>query len=215
MNRPTNPIQTENRFEEGLRRYLSESELNQIQSKKIGIGGVGGLGSNVAMILVRSGFKHFEILDMDLIEASNLNRQQYFHNEIGESKVKVTGQRLRAINPDLNLMTYETQWTEAASGQYFQDCDFVVEAFDQADFKFQFVRYYQEHAPVVISGNGMAGLTQKQPIRVQKVGNIYMVGDGTTDAACGHPPMAPRVTACAAKMAEIILDATLGIKICA
>ncbi|MBZ0165214.1 MAG: sulfur carrier protein ThiS adenylyltransferase ThiF [Candidatus Omnitrophica bacterium] len=211
MDQPCESTGTANIFEEGLRRYLTADQLEKIQARKIGIGGAGGLGSNAAMILVRSGFKNLEILDMDRIEPSNLNRQQYFTAEVGELKTAVTGRRLRAINPDLSLTLHTTQWTESNAETFFRNCDFVVEAFDQADFKFQFVRYYQQHAPVVISGNGMAGLTEKKPMKVHKVGNIYLVGDGTTDSACGHPPMAPRVTACAATMAEIILDLTLGL----
>ena len=55
----------------------------------------------------------------------------------------------------------------------------------------------------------MAGLLEKQPMKLRKIGNIYIAGDGITDAAQGHPPMAPRVTACAAMMAETVLDLTL------
>ena len=67
-----------NVFEQGLLRYLKPEQLTLIQSKRIGLGGAGGLGSNCAMMLVRSGFKHLEIIDQDVIDASNLNRQQFF-----------------------------------------------------------------------------------------------------------------------------------------
>lgn len=203
---------TTNIFEEGLLKFLDEKQLKKIQSMKIGIGGAGGLGSNVAMILVRSGFIHLEIIDHDVIEPSNLNRQQYFIDEVGQSKVSVLKDRLYKINPELNVVTHNARW-EAKHGNPFQQSnEIIVEAFDQASFKHQFVEYYIDKAKYVISGNGMAGLTQKEPMKVRKMGNLYMVGDTTTDAACGHPPMAPRVTACAAMMAEIVLDLTLGIE---
>lgn len=201
-----------NQFEEGLLRYLKPEQLQKIQSVKIGLGGAGGLGSNCAMILVRSGFKHFDILDHDVIDASNLNRQQYFLNEIGLSKVDVTKKRLLDINPDLDITIHKNKWSTDNGHQFFKNCDFVVEAFDQANFKYQFVEFYQDKAKTVVSGMGMAGLEQKKPMIKRKLGNVYMVGDGQTDSACGHPPMAPRVTACAAMMAEIVLDETLGIK---
>ena len=57
----------------------------------------------------------------------------------------------------------------------------------------------------------MAGLLEKEDMTIKKVGNVYIVGDHETDSADGHPPMAPRVTACAANMAEIVLDLTLKI----
>ncbi len=64
---------------------------------------------------------------------------------------------------------------------------------------------------VIVSGVGMAGLSEKKPMTVKKMGNVYICGDRSTDSAQGHPPMAPRVTQCAAMMAEIILDLTLGV----
>ena len=57
----------------------------------------------------------------------------------------------------------------------------------------------------------MAGLTQKEPMTVKKVGNVYICGDRSTDSHQGHPPMAPRVSACSAMMAEVVLDLTLNI----
>ena len=83
-----------NLFEQGLSTYLTKDQIETIQSVKVGIGGAGGLGSNVAMILTRSGFKHLEILDHDVIDPSNLNRQQYFVHEINQPKVDTLKKRL-------------------------------------------------------------------------------------------------------------------------
>lgn len=198
-----------NLFEEGLLKYLTSKQLHQIQSIKIGIGGVGGLGSNCAMILARSGFKYFEILDQDIIDASNLNRQQYFLSEIGLPKVTVTRQRLLDINPDLTIIAQQANWTPTDGEKYFQHCDYVVEAFDQAQEKCNFVNYYFNQKKLVVSGNGMAGLMTANPLTRRQVGNIIFIGDAITDTAQGHPPMAPRVTQCAAMMAEAILNHTL------
>jgi len=200
-----------NEFEKGLLRYLKPEQLALIQTKRIGIGGAGGLGSNVAMILVRSGFKHFEIIDQDVIDASNLNRQQYFLNEIGRDKVTVTKQRLLDINPELNILVHKTKWTPETGNDYFKGSDFIIEAFDVKEWKHGFVDFYHDKVKCVVSGVGMAGLLEKKPMAVKKVGNIYFVGDLSTDSALGHPPMAPRVTACAAKMSEIVLDLTIGV----
>lgn len=202
-----------NVFEQGLLRYLTRTQLDQIQKQRVGIGGAGGLGSNVALILVRSGFKNLEIIDQDVIDPSNLNRQQYYIHEVGQDKVLTLKSRLLDVNPDLNIRVVKDQWRPDNGSTFFTDASIVVEAFDQAKWKYSFVEFYRERAPFVVSGNGMAGLAQKQTMTVKKMGNIYFVGDLTTDSAEGHPPMAPRVTACAAKMAEIVLDLTLGIPV--
>jgi len=200
-----------NIFEQGLFKYLKPEELSRIQSKKIGIGGAGGLGSNCAMMLVRSGFKNLEIIDQDLIDASNINRQQYFTAEIGSPKVEVLKKRLLDINQDATIIIHQTKWHEGNAEGFFKGFDYIVEAFDVADWKYRFVQYYSPRFPVIISGVGMAGLSEKKPMTVKKMGNIYICGDRVTDSAQGHPPMAPRVTQCAAMMAEIILDLTLGV----
>ena len=200
-----------NVFEHGLLKYLKPEQLSLIQSKRVGIGGAGGLGSNCAMMLVRSGFKHLEIIDQDVIDASNLNRQQYFTAEIGKPKVTVTKQRLLDINPDATIIIHQQKWLEENAVDFFKGYDYIVEAFDVADFKFRFVQYYAPRFPVVVSGVGMAGLLDKKPMTVKKMGNVYLCGDRSTDSAQGHPPMAPRVTQCAGLMAEIILDLTLNI----
>ena len=198
-----------NIFEQGLLKYLKGEQLALIQSKKVGIGGAGGLGSNCAMVLVRSGFKNLEIIDQDLIDASNLNRQQYFTAEIGLPKAAVLKKRLLDINPDANILIHQTKWHEGNAEEFFKGFDFIVEAFDAADFKYRFVQYYATRFPVIVSGVGMAGLSEKKPMTVKKIGNVYICGDRSTDSAQGHPPMAPRVTQCAAMMAEIILDLAL------
>ncbi len=200
-----------NAFEQGLLKYLNADQLALIQSRKIGIGGAGGLGSNCAMILVRSGFKCLEIIDQDVIDASNLNRQQYFTAEIGRPKVEVLKTRLLDINPDANIVVHQTKWHEGNAEEFFKGFDIIVEAFDVTDWKYRFVQYYAPRFPLVISGVGMAGLKEKKPMTVKKMGNVYICGDRSTDSAKGHPPMAPRVTQCAAMMAEIVLDQTLGL----
>ncbi len=202
-----------NIFEQGLLKYLKPEHLTLIQSKKIGIGGAGGLGSNCAIILVRSGFKNLEIIDQDTIDASNLNRQQYYTAEIGLPKVDVLQKRLLDINPDAHILIHQAKWHEGNAEGFFKGFDFIVEAFDGTDWKHRFVQYYAPRFAVIVSGIGMAGLSEKKPMTVKKIGNVYICGDRTTDSAKGHPPMAPRVTQCAAMMAETILDITLGLDV--
>ena len=199
-----------NILEQGLLKYLKPDQLALIQSKKIGIGGAGGLGSNCAMMLVRTGFKHLEIIDQDIIDASNLNRQQFYAAEVGLPKVDTLKKRLLDINPEATILIHQTQWHEGNAEKFFKGFDFIVEAFDVTDWKYRFVQYYAPRFAVIVSGVGMAGLNEKKPMTVKKMGNVYICGDRSTDSAQGHPPMAPRVTQCAAMMAEIILDLTLA-----
>ena len=198
-----------NIFENALLRYLKPEQLAAIQKTKIGIGGAGGLGSNAAVILARTGFCNFEILDKDVVEASNLNRQNYTLADIGKPKVECLKQFLLSINPDIQLTLHQQEWTKDKASGLFQDCTVMVEAFDKAAFKFDFVEYYRVRVPYVVSGNGMAGLDITTELSIRKAGNVFIVGDGTTDITDGHPPLAPRVMECAAKMANTVLQLTL------
>ncbi|MBF0121985.1 MAG: sulfur carrier protein ThiS adenylyltransferase ThiF [Candidatus Omnitrophica bacterium] len=206
-------MKTHNPFESSLLRYLTAQQLTTIQSQHIGIAGAGGLGSNIAVALVRTGFRHLTILDKDKVDASNLNRQDYTLTDIGKPKVKALKQRLIAINPDVEIMAHESEWTPQTADGFFGKCTILMEAFDQADIKATFVNWASAHAKHVISGNGMAGLMRKSPMTIKKIGNIYMVGDQTTSITDGNPPLAPRVVQCAAKMAEIVIDLTLDIPV--
>ncbi len=88
-----------NDFEIGLRKYFKEEELARIREVRVGIAGAGGLGSNCAVNLVRCGFSKFVIADYDIVEDSNLNRQFFFNDQIGKSKVEMLKANLLRINP--------------------------------------------------------------------------------------------------------------------
>ena len=85
--------------------------FNQIKSilkdYTVGIAGAGGLGSNVAMALTRTGVGNLIIADFDRVSESNLNRQFYFKHQVGFKKVDVLKTNLLSINPDLNITTYD------------------------------------------------------------------------------------------------------------
>jgi sulfur carrier protein ThiS adenylyltransferase len=199
-----------NRFERGLQNYLTPPQRSRVQDVSVGIGGAGGLGSNVAVALVRCGFRQFEVLDFDTVSDSNLNRQFYFLDDIGQAKVDALRKHLTRINPDVDVTVHHVRWSPENGKTFFQNCSVIVEAFDRADIKKSFVEYYASRRPLIVSGVGMAGTNRKTPMAVKRIGNIYFVGDGTSDIHDGLPPMATRVLTCAAMMAEVILDLTLA-----
>lgn len=199
-----------NEFEKGLQRYFSSEQILTIKRTKIGIAGCGGLGSNIANAMVRSGFSDFEIIDHDVIEASNLNRQNYFINEIGLSKVETTVKRLIGINPDIYVTAKKLYLDESNIAGQFKDRDVIFEAFDSSALKKLFLETFGNSSKLLIMGSGMAGISNKKPIAVRKIkGNIYIVGDEEADITKGLPPLAPRVIACAAMMASTALEKML------
>ena len=199
-----------NVFEKGLERYLSPQALKKIRSLHIGIGGAGGLGSNCALNLVRCGFSHFTIADFDRIEVSNLNRQFFFLNQVGKPKVEMLTQNLRAINPDVKITAVNDKIDSGNIKHFFDPCDIIVEAFDEASDKKMMVEAYAGSEKLLVCASGIAGWGQSDAITVHKIHDrFYIVGDMISEAGEKLPPLSPRVNLAAAKQADIILEYVL------
>jgi sulfur carrier protein ThiS adenylyltransferase len=170
---------------------------------KIGIAGVGGIGSNVAVNLVRSGVDCLKIVDFDRVEASNLNRQFYFHDQIGRLKVEALSENLRRIRPDLHIEALAVRVEDANCRQIFAGCDLIVEGFDrQADKKMLVEQFGGDR--IVIAACGIAG-SDLDRIRVRSMGNCRIVGDFATD--CAEAPLfAHKVATVANHMSKLILQ---------
>ena len=124
-----------NNFEKEIINYLGQDYFNKLQKVNIGIAGCGGLGSNCAMNLVRSGVKRLTIVDFDKVELKNLNRQFYFQNQVGREKVQALGGNLKEINPDVDITSLVEKISENNVLEIFKNCSIVVEAFDRAQNK--------------------------------------------------------------------------------
>ncbi|SMF03759.1 sulfur carrier protein ThiS adenylyltransferase ThiF [Desulfovibrio gilichinskyi] len=196
-----------NRTERGIAAYLGEKRLKYIQSVKIGIAGAGGLGSNCAMHLVRSGFKCFVLVDFDKVEESNLNRQCYTLQQLDKYKVNALSENLLAVNPDLDLDVRVTRITPDNIQAMFEDCDTVVEAFDDARLKRTVVETFLPTEKLIVAASGIGGAGNADAIITRKVrDNFYMVGDMETECSKDHPPFSPKVAIAAAKQADVVLN---------
>lgn len=171
---------------------------------KIGIAGVGGIGSNVAVNLVRSGISSLTIVDFDLVEPSNLNRQFYFIDQVGQQKVESLADNLRRINPHLEIETCFLRLTAENIATMFQGCDAIVEGFDKQADKKMLLEYFAHIGTPVVSANGIAG-SDLGAIRSKKLGNSHIVGDFITD--CHNARLySHKVLTVAAHMTEHLLE---------
>lgn len=200
-----------NPFEEALARFLGEEKLKRIQGVKVGIAGAGGLGSNCAQFLVRSGFKKLCVVDFDVVEQSNLNRQFYFSRQIGQKKVDALRENLFSINPDLEIEALHLKIEEENIGGLFRDCHAVVEALDGAFYKRLLVESFMGSGKLLVAASGLAGWGRSDDIIVHRIrDNFFMVGDLVSEVGPERPPMAPMVVTAAAKQADVVLGFFLG-----
>ncbi|MBP7433733.1 sulfur carrier protein ThiS adenylyltransferase ThiF [bacterium] len=164
-----------------------------LQKKCVAVAGCGGLGSNIAIALVRSGVGNLIIADFDKVETSNLNRQQYLFEDIGKLKASTLATHLKKINPEVSVKVVEKKLEPSDIKDQFSQADIMIEAFDAASSKLWLIESWTEAFPErpIVVGSGMSGLGKFEDIHVRKAGNLYICGDEQSEMTQGL--MAPRV----------------------
>ena len=195
---------------ESLARWFTPEQLARLGAARVGIAGAGGLGSNAAVALVRSGIRNLVVADGDTVEASNLNRQAYWPEDVGRPKVEALRDRLIALEPEL-ACDGRREWLDADSAcRLFRDCDVVVEALDGAAFKAELCAALLRAGMVVVGASGIAGYGLP-PLGVRRLGARFVcVGDFSTGASPDAPTLAPRVAQAAAMQADEVITFLLG-----
>ncbi len=192
-------------------------EVHEImKSAKIGIAGLGGLGSNVASMLTRAGIGHLVIADMDTVDITNMNRQNYFLSDIGSPKTEATKNILHQISPQIKVTCHQTRVTPLNAANIFSGCSIVCEAFDDPEEKAMFMNTILCECPdtFVISGSGMAGYEDSNLIKTKRqFNNLCLCGDSVNEARMGMGLMAPRVGICAGHMANAVVRHLMGLDV--
>ena len=206
-------IPTEDELEGLMAARHTPGVHTRLKQAVVGIAGVGGLGSAVAVALARVGVGRLVIADFDVVEPSNLNRQQYFTDQIGRYKVDALVENLKRINPYVTVQAHCILLTPENIPQLFADCTIVVEAFDRADMKAMLVNRVLEAMPqsCIVAASGMAGYGSNNSIVTRKVSQrLYLTGDSVSEARPGSGLMAPRVGIAAHHQANQVVRIILG-----
>ena len=191
-------------------------ELNLALSKAvIGVAGLGGLGSNIAISLARVGVKKLVLADFDVVEPSNLNRQQYFVRHIGMQKTQALKELINDVNPFVEVETHDIFLDEKNVASVFGECEILCEAFDNVAGKAMILN--EAGASLkdkkIIGASGMAGYFSSNLIKTIKFAkNVYLCGDLTNEAKIGQGLMAPRVAICANHEANLAIRLLMGLE---
>ena len=170
---------------------------------KIGIAGIGGIGSNVARHLAQAGVKELIIVDFDRVEASNLNRQFYCFDQIGEKKINCLEKNLKGILPDMNIHKIDKKINPGDPEKIFSSCKIIVEGLDDKIMKKNLIEELSGKNKIIVSASGIAGENMNK-IRTKKLGNCYVVGDLISDEN-DFPLFPPKIAMIASVMAGIVL----------
>ncbi len=191
---------------------MTFDEIKEIlKTKKVGIAGCGGLGSNCAVALARVGVGKLLIADFDLVEESNLNRQYFFYNQIGFLKSTALKDNILKINPLADVEARNIKLDSSDIINLFSDCDVIVEAFDCVTMKKMIIETVLSNIPnaFIISGNGMAGWGESETIKPFYSDKLIICGDMHSTVSDKNPPLAPRVGMVANMMANETLSVLL------
>ena len=181
---------------------------DRIKKAFVGIMGIGGLGSAVAVALARIGVGRMLLVDFDVVEPTNLNRQFYFIDQIGMPKTAALQDTLARINPHLMIEVVNERLTAASIPRLFGDVDVLAECFDDAVMKAEALRVALTEFSGIgyVGASGVAGFGDNNSIRTRRVAEkVFLVGDGESAAAPGQGLMAPRVGIAAHHQANQIL----------
>ena len=185
----------------------------KIKTSVVGIAGLGGLGSPIAIALARIGVGKLILVDFDVVEPSNLNRQQYFVHQIGMPKVEALQKNIATINPYVKIETFLEKLDQNNVERIFKEAEVVVEAFDRAEEKAMLINTVSEKMPdkYIVAASGVAGYGENNEIKTVRFSSkVFIVGDQKTAAQPGIGLMAPRVGIAAHHQANIVLRILLG-----
>lgn len=188
-------------------------QVHQVfKAAKVAIAGLGGLGSNIAIALARVGIGELLLVDFDVVEPSNLNRQAYYMEDLGLKKSDALIRNLKRINPYNTYIGLHQKIEKEDVKSLFEGYDLVVEAFDDPSYKAMLVNEVLTTMKVpIVSASGLAGMYNPNTIVSKKeLRNLYLVGDGIHEAKANEGLMAPRVLIAAGHQATVVCQLLLG-----
>ena len=204
---------TEDEITKALVTRHGQEVFQKLKDGRVAVAGLGGLGSNIAIALTRAGVGHLHIIDFDVVDLTNLNRQQYFLEHLGLPKTEALATQLARINPFLDLKVTTVKVAPENIGELFDGYDIVCEAFDNPEAKAMLTEeiLLKHRDKVLVGASGLAGYKSGNTIKTkQLMKNFYLSGDETSDIDENGGLMAPRAALCAAHQANMILRLLLG-----
>jgi sulfur carrier protein ThiS adenylyltransferase len=186
---------------EGIFRDNPPGLRDRLRGFKAGVAGCGGIGSNVALLLARAGVGELLLVDHDRVEERNLNRQSYFTEHLGMSKVQALAGQIRKTGAGTRLEVAETVIDSRNARELFSGCDVLVEALDLDETKEMLLTAWLTGHPgtPVVACSGLAGLGGPDGVRVDRRGALTVVGDGSSELSEGT--LSARVSLVASLMA--------------
>lgn len=150
---------------------LGKVAMDKLAKAHVAVFGIGGVGGYVVEVLARSGIGALTLVDKDVVDVTNLNRQIIaLHSTVGQPKVEVARQRVLDINPDCRVTTFEMFYLpENADSFDFSQYDYVVDCVDTVTAKLDLIRRCHEQQVPLLSCMGAANKMDATAFRVADI----------------------------------------------
>jgi tRNA A37 threonylcarbamoyladenosine dehydratase len=147
--------------------------LNRLKNANVLIVGVGGVGSFAAEFLARAGVGNLTIVDGDVVDITNINRQlPALHSTVGMSKIDVVGDRLMDINPELNLTKVQEFLSPERAFEIVEEkYDYVLDCIDSVTPKLNLIIGAKRKRVKIISSMGAGGKMEASKVKVADITN--------------------------------------------
>lgn len=191
-----------------------EKIFSHLKNFKVGIAGAGGLGSNCAVALGRTGIGRMVIADFDIVNSENLDRQYYFSHQVGVKKVVALKENIESIGFETEIEIHDIKLEPESILSIYEDCDIIVEAFDEAEMKEMLAETILSAWPdkPLVMGSGMAGFGETALLHERRLGkNLVVCGDESSEVSANNPPLAPRVGIVANMQANVVVEILMEI----
>lgn len=135
---------------------LGKENIEYLSLKKIAVIGLGGVGSIIPLVLVRSNIRKIILIDNDFVNVSNLNRQiAYDQNDLGKPKVEALKEKLFNIRDDLEIEIYHKKIDENFDFNILKDVNYVIDCIDDLEGKVLLTKYCYFHNIKIVNSLGM------------------------------------------------------------
>ena len=156
-----------------IEKLIGKENLKKIKKAKVLLVGLGGVGGSCLEVLVRSGVTHITVVDSDIFEDSNLNRQILSNiNVIGSTKANVAKAHSELINPDVKI-TAKKIFLDKDSIKTLPEFDYIIDACDTTDTKVELIKYAILKKIKIISSMGMGNRKDPSKIVICKLSKTH------------------------------------------
>lgn len=138
---------------------LGKEAVKKLKERRVAVFGLGGVGSWAVEALCRSGIGKLELVDGDIVSASNINRQlPALHSTLGRCKAEVMAERARDINPEIEVRVRKIFFTPENAGSFdFSEYDYAADAVDDVPAKIELALRARSAGVPLISSMGAGG----------------------------------------------------------